>query len=265
MKKTFLFIVSFAFYAMLANSQNFKVGVRFNPLNSQYWVHELMVHDQEYFEQDKSVSQFDSLTMGIFLENYFSKKAFLVRLDINYADMKILETDNEISTGQSQPEIYDYAQVYKQKYININLGIGTHVDWSRFIFSFGIYVPFTILPEGEITRDVSYYYSGTLTQNTKCTGTYKPALGVGVGSFAGVNTIILKHISLGLDVSYQIEYLTRKLIWHGETYYYGYNPHMNYVDETEKIRNYFTSKLLPSIVIAYAFDFKKKTPPILNK
>jgi hypothetical protein len=258
MKKTSLFLVAFAILIIRGNCQDFKVGIRFNPLNSQYWADELLIHGQSQFSQDKNVSRFDSLTIGIFVEKYFTKKAFLVRMDINYADLKILYLQNSNDVNPFNNSINEYTQVNKQKYININLGIGTHTNWNKFIFTFGIYVPFTIMDKGTITRDANSYSYGTLTQNTKCTGTYKPALGAGIGAFAGVNTIILKHLSIGLDVSYQIEYLSRKFTWHGETHYYGSNPYDNINDETSTERNYFTSKIMPSIVIAYAFDIKKK-------
>jgi hypothetical protein len=239
-------------------AQDIKIGVRFNPLNSSYMTHELMNYTPNETNTNNVTNRFDSLTIGIFFEKYFAKQAFLIRVDMNYADMQISNSENISYITQWYNESRDYKEVNKQKYFNINLGIGTHINWSKLTFTFGAYVPFTFLSKGEQTRDVNYYEDNIKTQNTIGTGTYKPTMGIGIGAFGGVSTTILKHLSIGLDVSYQIEYLSRILTWHGETNYYGTNPYMTYADETMKMRNYFTSKVVPSIVIAYAFNCKKK-------
>ena len=206
----------------------------------------------------KSADRFDSLTMGIFCEKYFAKKAFLIRVDINYADMNTFVNDTSTTVSTYQNTGNNQTDKLSQKFININLGIGTHVTWNKFIFTFGVYVPLTILPKGKVEGTDKNYSYGQLTNDTKYTGTYKPTLGFGIGAFGGVNIIILKHLSLGIDVAYHIEYLQRKLNQHNETHYYGTNAYMTYNDTSDNVRNYFTSKITPSIVIAYAFDVKKK-------
>lgn len=258
MKKTVVTLLLTTFI-LAALAQDFKIGLRFKPLNSSYTTHEMMNYTPNQTSNDNTSGRFDSLTLGIFFEKYFAKKAFLIRVDMNYADMQICETENSSDITQWYIESRDYSQVYKQKFFNINLGIGTHVSWKVFTFTFGAYVPFTILPKGTITRDVNYYEDNIKTQSTHCNATYKPTLGIGIGAFGGVNITILKHLSLGIDVSYDIQYLSRTLTWHGETNYYQNTPYMTFADEKEKVRNFYTSKLVPSIVIAWAFDCRKKT------
>jgi hypothetical protein len=238
--------------------QDIKIGVRFNPLNSNYMTREYMNYTPNQSYTIDSKNRFDSLTVGIFFEKYFAKKAFLIRVDMNYADLQISESANTITSTQWYNQSNDYTETYKQKYFNINLGIGTHINWSKLIFTFGVHVPFTFLPKGKQTSDQNLYEDYIKTRNTNGNGTYKPTMGIGIGAFGGVSTTILKHLSIGLDVSYQIEYLSRNVTWHTETNYYQPNAYMTYSDEKQKVRNYFTSKLIPSIVIAYAFDCKKK-------
>jgi hypothetical protein len=256
--KKIIFALVLTTIIMASYGQDIKIGLRFKPLNSNYQTYESMSFNQGQTSSDKYKSRFDSLTIGIFFEKYFAKKGFLIRADINYANLHTGGTENSVNTDQSFSSSEDYTESFKQKYVNINLGIGTHVDWKVITFTVGAYVPFTILPKGEYTRDDTYYQDYVKSSNSTGTAKYKAAMGIGIGAFGGVSTTILKHLSLGLDVTYQIEYLSRKLTWHSETNNYGTNPYMTYTDEKQKIRNYFTSKLVPSIVIAYAFDCKKK-------
>jgi hypothetical protein len=239
-------------------SQDIKIGVRFKPLNSSYMTDEYMSYSPSQTYTDKYKNRFDSLTIGIFFEKYFAKRGFLIRADVNYADLHTSYSDNSANINQWYNSSSDSYEDYKQKYLNINLGIGTHVDWKVLTFTVGAYVPFTILPKGEYTRDVTNYQDNVKTQNYKATAKYKSTLGIGIGVFGGVSTTLFKHLSIGLDISYDIQYLSRKATWHGETNYYGTNPYMTYTDESSKVRNYYTSKVVPSIVIAYAFSCKKK-------
>lgn len=239
-------------------SQDMKIGIRFKPLNSSYTAYEMMSFNQGQSDNDKYKFRYDSLTIGIFFEKYFVKKGFLIRADVNYANMHISDVENSVTTNSWGTNSWDYADSYKQKYININLGIGTHVDWKVLTFTFGAYVPFTILPKGEYTRESTNYQDNVMTSQMTGTAKYKGTMGIGIGVFGGVSTTLFKHLSLGLDVNYEINYLSRTMTWHGETNYYGTNPYMTYADETSKVRNYYTSKVVPSIVIAYAFSCKKK-------
>jgi hypothetical protein len=258
MKKSLLLIVALTLIVINASCQDVKIGVRFKPLNSSYITHELMNYTPNQSSTYDSKNRFDSLTVGIFFEKYFAKKAFLIRVDVNYADMQISYSDKSSNINQWYNQSSDNAEVRKQKYFNINLGIGTHVNWSKFTFTFGAHIPFTFLPKGKQTLDENDYQDNIKTQNTKGTGTYKPTMGIGIGAFGGVSVTLLKHLSIGMDVSYQIEYLSRNITWHDETYHYQPTVYMTYSDEKQKFRNYFTSKIVPSIVIAYAFDCKKK-------
>lgn len=257
MKKAVLF-AAFILSLTWVFGQDLKVGVRFKPLNSSYMSYELLDHFPSGLSSDDYKTKIDSLTIGVFAENYFENKSFLVRLDVNYARLNISDTYNSVTHNTWQDDSSLSTETYKQDYININLGIGTHVTWNKFIFTFGIYVPLTFLPEGKVTKDASNYSNGQLMNIIKNSGSYKPTVGAGIGAFAGISTVILKHLSIGLDVSYDIQFLSRKLTWHGEKYYYNPSSYMTYGDETFRARNYFTSKIIPSIVIAYAFNAKKK-------
>jgi hypothetical protein len=267
MKKSVLLLVFIATFVAFANGQDFKLGVRFKPLNSQYQTDESFSINSSSTSTDKYKYRFDSLTMGIFFEKYFPQKSFLIRADINYADLTNSDIEKTSDDQGTYHNAEDYSQVFKQKYINISLGLGTHVNWSKFTFTFGAYVPFTILPKGSQTRDINYYTNYVLTQSTTGKGTIKASMGIGIGAFAGVNIIIFKHLSIGMDVNYDIQYVSRKTSWHGQTQYFSGSPSLSSTDETLTTRNYYTSKLIPSIAISYAFDAKKKTPQdkLLNK
>lgn len=247
-----------------SSAQDIKTGIRFTPLNSNYFMDDLMYYDEDMFFQGYYESRFDSLTIGIFCEKYISSKSFLLRFDFSYANMKIAENDDETQTYNSNTQVFEYSQIEEQNFFNVNLGIGNSISVSKLCFTFGIYFPVTILPKGSITRDVSEYYNGVLEQKTTCTGKYDHTIGFGIGSFAGVSTNLLKHLSIGMDFTYQIQYLSRKLDWHGETWYYGGTPYMTYADEKLKFRNFFTSGVIPSIKLAYAFDWKKSTKPLVE-
>jgi len=201
--------------------------------------------------------RFDSLNVGIFVENYFPQLHFMVRLDINYADMVIREIDNSTEVYNSILYVDEYQQAQKQKFINFNPGIGTIARWKNFTFNFGVYVPLTYLPKGKITRDILHSTNGAVSSRTHCEGTYKGTIGFGIGSFAGVEATILKHFSFGIDLHYHITYLKRELDWYGETNYYSPSAYMTYTDETYTEENITTSRIIPSIVIAYRFDIKK--------
>ncbi len=258
MKKNLLLFALVILLAISANGQDFKIGVRFTPLNSQYMTGELLSYNRTVTNFTKSTNRFDSLTMGIFCEKYFTKKAFLLRMDINYADMctNVSDSQNYVSSTQNYSNFE--SEKLSQKCININLGIGTHVNWNKFIFTFGVYVPLTILPRGKGEGGYTYYSATTLSNKSTYTTDYKPTMAFGIGAFGGVSVIILKHLSLGIDVAYHIQYLSRKQSTYTENYYYTGNPYMTYSDQHDKIRNYYTSKIIPSIVIAYCFDVKKK-------
>lgn len=219
--KKLVFIFSILLISKFSGAQSFKAGIRFMPLDSYYYMHDLMdIHQNSSFS-DNIEFRNDSLTIGIFIEKYFIKKSFLARLDFNFANLNLSESESSIETYNNGTYVFEYAQNETQKFYNLNLGIGNRIELSKFLISFGIFVPLTYLPEGNITRDVSQISNGVLESVTTCSGKYAPALGYGIGSFAGVSTVILKHLSLGADFTYQIQYLSRKLDWHGETQYYS--------------------------------------------
>ncbi len=258
MKKHFLLCALVTLLAISVHGQDFKIGLRFTPLNSQYMTTELLSYNRTVTNFTTNTNRFDSLTMGIFCEKYFTKKAFLVRMDINYADMCAYASDsqNYVSTSSNYSDFH--SDKLSQKFININLGIGTHVTWSKFIFTFGVYVPLTILPRGKAEGVDTYYSAATLSDKATYKTDYKPTMAFGIGAFGGVSVIILKHLSLGIDVAYHIQYLSRKNSTYNEHYFYTGNPYMTYSNEHSQIRNYYTSKIVPTIVIAYCFDVKKK-------
>lgn len=262
MKKLGAILAVFILTIFSSSAQDFKTGIRFTPLNSEYFMADVMDYDGDMFDHITIENRFDSLTIGVFCEKYISSKSFLLRVDFSYADMKIVEKDDEIQTYNSNTQIFEYSQIEEQKFYNVNLGIGNLISVNKLFFTFGIYFPVTILPKGSITRDVSEYYNSVLEQKTTCTGTYDNTFGFGIGSFAGVSTNLLNHISIGMDFTYQIQYLSRKLDWHGETWYYDGTPYMTYADEKLKFRNFFTSRVIPSIKIAYTFNCKKSSKPL---
>lgn len=257
MKKTILIIAALTIIVISAKSQDSRVGIRFIPLNSQYLTNELLSQNPVGHSDDYYTRRFDSISIGIFGEKYFEKQGFLLRADMNFGNLKTQITENDISVSGNQSQKFEHSESYTQKYFNINLGIGTHVNWSKLTFTFGGYIPLTILPKGKIENMESNYINDVQTQYFYGTGTYKPTLGFGIGVFGGISTTILKHLSIGLEVAYQIEYLSREVTWHNEMNYYGTNPATHYVDETTRVRNYYTSKVKPSIVVAYAFGYKK--------
>ena len=112
---------------------------------------------------------------------------------------------------------------------------------------------------------MSNYNNGIIQSSTVCTGTYKSTLMYGIGTFTGLSTTILKHLSIGTEFTFQIQHLTRKLDWHGVTQNYGTYPSINVDDESLKFRNYFTSKIVPTIVIAYTFNSKRDNKPLVMK
>lgn len=263
--KTVTIIISITFFAILTSfGQDVKTGIRVTPLNSNYFMDDIMHYDEDMSYDINYESRFDSLTIGVFCEKYFSSKSFLLRFDFSYANMKIVETDNEIQTYNSDVQINNFSQIEEQKFFNFSLGIGNSISVSKLNFIFGVYVPVTVLPKGSITRDIEEYYNSVLEQKTECTGKFKQTVGFGIGSFAGISTNLFKHISVGMDFTYQIQCLSRKLDWHGETWYYSGTPYMTYTDEDVEFRNFFTSKLIPSIKIAYAFDWKKRSEPLVE-
>lgn len=252
-------MVTFGLLLMLgvSKAQDSRIGVRFIPLNSSYMVDQVANYAPNETMNDKTTDRFDSLAIGIFYEKYFKSKSFLIKVDINYADMTVAQTSKQSQINMSYTSSDEYSQVQKQKFINVNLGLGSRVSWNRFDFSFGTFIPLTILPKGTLTREIDSYDTGfsTSSRHTECSGTFKPALGVGIGAFAGVSTVILKHVSLGIDFTYQINYLARDFTWHGETWYYQPTAYMTYSDEKHSFRNFSTSRFVPSISVAYAFGY----------
>ena len=199
MRKNILLAFAFSIASFFAIGQNFKIGLQFTPFNSEYYLDDVFdnSNNNSWFYHDVIESRNDSITIGIFSEKYFEAKSFLIRLNFNYASLNKLYKENDLYTDNSVPSTstYNYEQTEKQKYYNFNLGIGDRVSLKKFVFSFGVYVPLTILPKGEITRDVKSYDDQVLQSKTECIGTYKGTLGYGIGSFAGINTTILKHFS----------------------------------------------------------------------
>ena len=256
MKRNSLLIIVIII-SIKAHCQDYKIGIRFSPMNGAYMSDDGTALNQGVTDNNYAVTGNDSLTIGLFAEKYFAGKSFFLRADINYVAMNITTTNNMSSHDPFQDNSSEYTQTETQKILNINLGVGTHAAWNQFNFNFGVFVPLNILPEGKIKRTANQFTNSTLTQSSTGDGTYKPALGLGIGSFIGLNTIIAKHISLGMDISYKIEYLSRDLKWHGETNVLGSNPYTTSADENITIRNYYSSKLIPSIGIAYTFDCKK--------
>jgi hypothetical protein len=256
MKKTIPTLL-FVTIILSCYSQDTKIGLRFKPLNSSYMTDEYMNYSPSQTLSGNYRSRFDSLTIGIFFEKFFSKKGFLIRADVNYANMHVSEVENTANLSHPLPTAEDYADSYKQKYININLGIGTHANLKVLFFTIGVYVPFTILPKGEYTREITYYQNNEKTSYMTGKANYKGTMGIGIGFFGGVSATLFKHLSIGLDINYEIDYFSRKLTWHSETNNYGANPYITYTDENIRMRNFFTSKVVPSIVIAYAFNAKK--------
>lgn len=239
-------------------SQDMKIGLRLKPLNASYLAGEYLNYSPSQNITSNYKFRYDSITVGIFFEKYFDKKGFLIRADINYANLHISEVENSSNSNHPIPTGQDYADSYKQKFININLGIGTHANLKALIFTIGVYVPFTILPKGEQTLEHTDYLNNQKTSYMTGKANYKGTMGIGLGFFGGVSATLFKHLSIGLDINYEINYLSRKLTWHSETTNYGVNPFTIYNDETIKSRTLFTSKVIPSIVIAYAFNSNRK-------
>jgi len=56
-------------------------------------------------------------------------------------------------------------------------------------FTYGVYIPLTIIPKGSINRESSEYYNGVMQSRTTCTGKYKNTLIYGIGTFAGLSRV----------------------------------------------------------------------------
>jgi hypothetical protein len=221
-------------------------------------------HEQNFSYNAKYENRNDSLTLGITAEKYFADDSYLLRFDFSYANMNLVYSESTASNDGTNLNTSDYSQTEKQKFYNFNMGIGNKVAFNKFNFSFGVYIPLTFVPKGEIIRDVKSYNNGTLMQKTYCTGTYKSTMAYGIGTFAEINTTLFRHISVGADFTYQLQHLSRKLDWHGEFTDYSGTPYTSTDEETLKFKNFFTSRIIPSIVISYTFDCKKKSESLVN-
>lgn len=257
MKKTIFVTAIFVFAVLLASAQDYNIGIRLTPLNSASMIDNMTGSSQGFPMTGYMENRIDSLTAGLSFQKYLKKAGLLLKADISYASYKASYIVNQTSSGGSTVQSMSQSQSEFQKCYNVNLGLGNRLAFGKFIFSFGGYIPFTILPKGSITRKESETDNGVLQMNTDCTGTYKGTLMFGIGSFADISTTLLKHLTIGVDFTYQIQYLSRNLDWTGTTTDYTSMPPVTDVDhEKVKIKSYYTSKITPSLLIEYTFDGK---------
>jgi hypothetical protein len=254
MKKIILVLI-FLQIAYFANSQDYRIGLRFSPLQSQYVadsytriqsVGGTTTHDE--------IDRVDSLGLTFFCDKYLSSKDFFLRAEFSFGKIAYENSYNnsfDQSSTKSQEEVNQW--IY-----NLNLGIGTRTQINKFKFYFGSYIPISFLPNGEQIQKTENYYSGVLTGTSLGTGKLRPSFGIGIGAFAGITTSINNRVTLGVDLNYQFAYIYHKVDWHYENYSYGSNPASNITDEKRTYRNFYTSKITPSITIAYIFNSKSK-------